>query len=155
MAGPGTAITGPLLSGTKRFADGNGAANVGVAVLSQTATLTQNGTAAVSATFVVPEGSQIIDVLSDTATAWNSGTSDTLSVGTTAGGTQYASGVSVATAGRARPTFTGAQLAAMADVGTNVDVVATVTPSGTAASAGTTNVTLVYAQTVQLTAGEA
>lgn len=155
MAGPGTAITGPLLSGTKRFADGNGAANVGTAVLMQTATLTQNGLNDVSASFVVPQGSKLLDILVDTTTAWNSGTSDTLSVGIAAGGTDYASGVSVAAAGRVRPTFTAAQLAAMEDVGTNVDVVATVTPAGTAATAGTTNVTLVYAQTVQLTAGEA
>lgn len=147
--GPGTLISGPLLSGTKKDADENGAANVGLAVLSQSVTLTQNGTNTVSGEIVLPKDSQIVDIVADTTTAWNSGTSDTLSVGATAGGTDYASGVSVAAAGRVRPTFTAAQLGAMLSIGSNVGVYATVTPAGTAATAGSTSVTVLYVQTVQ------
>lgn len=153
MAGPGTTFTGPVISGDKKYADGNGPANVGLCVLSQVATLTQNGTTAVSHQFVLPYGAQIVDILADTTTAWNSGTSDTLSVGTAAAGTQYASGVSTATTGRVRPTFTAAQLSAMSNIGANTSVYATVTPVGTAATTGSTTVTILYVQTVQLTNG--
>ncbi|HQU24991.1 MAG TPA: hypothetical protein PKX13_12000 [Acidiphilium sp.] len=147
--GPGTKWSGPLISGTKKDADNNGPANTGLAVLSQTATLTQNGANDVSHQFVIPAGSQILDIIEDTTVAWNAGTSAGLTVGLTAGGTDYAISESVETAGRVRPAFTGVQLAAMENVGTNTSVYATVTPVGTAATAGSTTVTLVYIQTVQ------
>lgn len=144
----GTAFDGPVISGNKRYADST-PANTGVALLTQSVTLDQNSTNAVSQTIVVPEQSQLVDILVDTTTAWNSGSSATLSVGTSAGGTQYAGSVDVKTAaGRQRPTFTGAQLLAMNNITTSTSVVVTVTPSG-ATSAGKTIVTLVYAQTTR------
>lgn len=148
MPGPGTAfLGGPVLTGTR--ADQS---DFGVAVLTQRGTLTHNGTTVVSSTFLLPLGSVLVDVLADTTTAWNSGTTDVLSVGTAAAGTQYASGIDVTSAARVRPTFTGAQLLAMQNVVNGGTVVATVTPTGTA-SAGITVVTLEYAQTVQLNVG--
>lgn len=155
MAGPGSTWTGPLQSGPKWNADANGPANVGLAELAQTQTITQNGTATVSAVFVLPAGSQVMDIVADTTTAWNSGTSDTLTAGITQGGTDYAGGVNLKTAGRAVPTYTAAQLAAMANIGNNTTLYATATPVGTAATAGTTVITLKYIQTVQLTSGAA
>lgn len=144
----GTAFDGPVISGNKRYADST-PANTGVALLTQSVTLDQNSTNAVSQTIVVPEQSQLVDILVDTTTAWNSGSSATLSVGTSAAGTQYAGSVDVKTAaGRQRPTFTGAQLLAMNNITTSTSVVVTVTPSG-ATSAGKTIVTLVYAQTTR------
>lgn len=150
MPGPGTYFCGgPVLTGTQQ-----NQSDAGVAILTQAVTLTHNTTNAVSATMTIPQSSAIIDIIADTTTAWNSATSDTLSVGTAAAGTQYAGSVDTKTAaGRTRPTFTGAQLASMANVGSNTSVVATVTPVGSA-TAGVTVVTLVYAQTVQLTGGE-
>lgn len=148
MGFAGTAFDGPVISGNKRYADST-PANTGVALLTQSVTLDQNSTNAVSQTIVVPEQSQLVDILVDTTTAWNSGSSATLSVGTSAGGTQYAGSVDVKTAaGRQRPTFTGAQLLAMNNITTSTSVVVTVTPSG-ATSAGKTIVTLVYAQTTR------
>lgn len=155
MAGPGTHFTGPVLSGPYLYPSGSTPADVGLAVLSQNGTITEQGTKTVSFQFALPYGSQIVDIIVDTTTAWNSGTSDTLTVGKTAGGSDYASSVSVATAGRVRPTFTATQLSNMLDIAGNTAVYATVTPSGTAATAGSTTVTLVYVQTVQLTAGTA
>jgi hypothetical protein len=106
----------------------------------------------VSSTLYIPVGAKLIDILVDTLTAFNSATTAVLSVGITAGGTEYASGVDVKTAGRVRPTFTAAQLAAMSNVTvlgvaapTPAPVVVTVTPTG-ATSAGYVRVTLVYAQ---------
>jgi hypothetical protein len=123
----------------------NATADVGPTVTSQTGTIAANAGNAVDLTFYLPANSRIIDIIVDTTTAWTSATSDTLSVGTASGGTTYASGVDVKTAtGRIRPTFTAAQLLAMADIGTtNLAVVATVTPVGSA-GAGLTRVTIVY-----------
>src|SRR5580765_1621996 len=105
MAGPGTNFGGPVLVGSSP-------ANAGSTLLTQTVTLDNNTTNPVSATMVIPSNSQIIDLIVDTLTAWNSATSDTLTIGTAAAGTQYAGAVDVKTAGRVRPTFSAAQLLA-------------------------------------------
>lgn len=151
-------FSGPVLSGTVRY---NTYKNVGNSVITQTATITQNSTNVVSATFYIPGTSQLIDILVDPIVAFDSVTSAVLSVGTAAAGTQYASGVDVkGSTTRVRPTFTLTQLTNMA--ATAVDstataaatpggnhpistVVATVTPTG-ATTAGQVRVTLIYAQ---------
>lgn len=146
-----TTFSGPVRSGTLKTGETNGP-NIGFTVLQQETSITQNSTNAVSSTLYIPVGSKIVDIIVDVLTAFNSGTSATLTVGTAAAGTQYASGVDAKTAGRVRPTFTAAQLAAMSNVTvlgvaapTTAPVVVTVTPSG-ATSAGYVRVTLVYSQ---------
>lgn len=155
MPGPGTSVVGgPFRSGSVPFTLPGYVQDMGVAQLMQQGTITQAGTATVSITLAVPQNSQIIDILADTTVVWNSGTSDTLSVGTAAAGTQYASGVDTKTStGRVRPTFTAAQLTSMSNVGTVTSVVATVTPVGTVATTGTTILTLLYAQNVDSLGG--
>lgn len=150
MPGPGTSfLGGPVLTGTLPSQ-----ADFGVAQLMQRGTLTQNGTAAVSSTFLLPVGSVILDIVVDNNTVWNSGSADVLSVGTAAAGTTYASGVDVKTSAiRIRPTFSAAQMLALGNVQNNGTVVATITPTGTAATTGLTILTLEYAQTVQSTTG--
>lgn len=155
MAGPGTTFSGPVMSGTKKDADGNGPANVGLCQLIQTGTIVQNGASAVTVSFVLPISAMIHDVVIDTGVAWNAGTSSTFTLGASAGGTDYASGVSTQAVGRLRPTFTAAQLTAMQNITSNTTVYATITPAGTAPTTGTTYVGLEYIQTVQLTAGDA
>lgn len=141
-----TTWSGPLASGDKE-AGISGGPNIGLVVLSQTALLDKNSTTAVSNTFYLPANAQIVDIIVDVLTAFNSATSAVLTVGTAAAGTQYASGVDVKTAaGRIRPTFTAAQLAALDNIGGTTSVVATITPTG-ATSAGQVRVTLVYVQT--------
>ena len=122
------------------FPSANGAGQGGT-VIAQRVTLPQNSTTAVTATMVLPK-CRIVDVLFDTTTAWNSGTTATGTLGTAAAGTQIAGGVDAKTAGRARPAFTAAQLAAMALTG-ETTLHATVTPVG-ATSAGSTTVTVLY-----------
>lgn len=146
-----THFSGPVVAGTKQTGDSPGS-NQGYAVLEQSVSITQNSTNAVSATFYVPSGCRIIDFLVDVLTAFDSATSATLSIGTAAAGTQYASGVNAKTAGRTRPTFTAAQLAKMAGVSivgvadaVGETVVVTVTPVG-ATAAGYLQVTCQYAQ---------
>lgn len=140
-----TTWTGPLASGDKN-AGVTGGPNIGLAVLSQTvlidvgATLVQNGTV------YLPYDSQIVDIIVDVLTQYDSATSATVSVGTSTGNTAYASGVNAKTGIRVRPTFTAAQLAAMDDIGTNGTVVATVTSVGQP-TVGQVRVTYQYVQT--------
>jgi len=124
----------------------------GFVVLMQTSTVTTNADGTASSTSVtIPSGSQIVDILIDqvqdesvgggTATAINA------TVGTAAAGTQYVSATDVIGGGRAALSFTAAQLAAMADVGTNTGVFLTVDPDGTIVTTqGIYRFTVVYAQ---------
>ena len=147
-----THFSGPVVSGTLQQGETDGP-NQGFSVLSQSTSITQNSTTAVSSTLYIPAGSRIVDFNIDVLTAFNSATSATLTIGTAAAGTQYVSGVDVKTAtGRIAPTFTAAQLAAMNGVTvtgtaapTTAPVVVTVTPTG-ATSAGYVVVTIIYAQ---------
>ena len=147
-----THFSGPVVSGTLQQGETNGP-NQGFAVLTQSTSITQNSTTAVSSTLYIPAGSEIIDFNIDVLTAFNSATSATLSIGLTAGGTEYVSGVNVKAATvRTAPTFSAAQLAAMNGVSvlgvaapTTAPVVVTVTPVG-ATSAGYVVVTVLYVQ---------
>ena len=124
----------------------------GFVVLMQTSTVTTNADGTASSTSVViPSGSQIVNIFIDqvqnevvgggTATAINA------TVGTAAAGTQYVSATDVIGGGRAALTFTAAQLAAMADVGSNTSVFLTVDPNGTISTTqGIYRFTVVYAQ---------
>lgn len=124
----------------------------GFVVLMQTSTVTTAAAGtATSTSVVIPEDSQIIDIIIDqvqnevvgagTATAINA------TVGTAAAGTQYVSATDVIGGGRAALTFTAAQLAAMADVGSNTSVFLTVDPDGTIVTTqGIYRLTVVYAQ---------
>ena len=140
-----TLFSGPLASGDKQ-AGATGGPNVGLVLLRQTVLMSFDATLVQNATFNVPVNTQIIDFNVDVGTVFDSATSATLSAGTTSGGTQYLNGVSVKTAGRRPNAYTGAQVAALGNVGTNRQVVATITSVGQP-TAGSVRVTLVYAQT--------
>ena len=140
-----TTWTGPLASGDKN-AGVTGGPNIGLATLSQTVLIDFDATLVQNATVYLPYDSQIVDILVDVLTQYNSATSATVSVGTSTGNTAYASGVNAKTGVRVRPTFTAAQLAAMADIGSNGTVVATVTSVGQP-TAGQVRVTYLYVQT--------
>lgn len=136
-------FSGPIKSGTVRK---GATANLGKAVLQQKGTLAFDTTLVQSLTFYIPENCTIVDIIVDVITAYDSATSATLSVGTAAAGTQYASGVDVkAATGRIRPTFTATQLGNMQATTTNTSVVATVT-SVDQPTAGSTRVTILYVQ---------
>src|ERR1700690_4351124 len=93
MAGPGNTYTGPLISGPIwNPGDLRGPVNTGLAELIQVVTLTQNGASTVTQQFNLPSGSQITGFNIDTMTAWNSGTSDQLTIGLTAGGNDFVGG---------------------------------------------------------------
>lgn len=126
----------------------------GFTVLTQTATLTTvSAGTAVSVTETLPAGSQIIDFFVDTMVTpvAGAGTATTcpITIGTAAAGTQYLSATDAIGGGRIALSFTTAQCAAMADIGNNTSVVATVDPNGTISTTqGVFRITVVYAQKV-------
>ena len=126
----------------------------GFVVLSQTSTVTTNADgSASSVTEVFPASSQIIDIFVDTMVTpvVGGGTATTcpITIGTAAAGTQYLSATNAIAGGRIALSFTTAQCAAMADIGTNTSVVMTVDPNGTISTTqGVFRLTVVYAQKV-------
>jgi len=126
----------------------------GFTVLTQTTTVTTvaAGTAT-SATLTLPASSQIIsffvDMVQDELVGGGTATAIAMTIGTAAAGTQYVSSTDIFAGGRAALTFTAAQLAAMADIGTNQSVVITVDPNGTISTTqAIVRLTVVYAQKV-------
>lgn len=119
------------------------ATGVGTANFSQTALIGFDADLTQEATFVLPAGGQIVDIVVDVLTAYDSATSATLTVGTASAGTQYAGSVNAKTAGRVRPTYSAAQLAAMDDIGSSTTAYATVTSVGQP-TAGSVRVTVIY-----------
>ena len=129
-------------------------ADGGFVVMTQTSTVTTvaAGTA-VSVTETLPAYSQIlqifIDQVVDEVVGGGSATSIAATVGTVAAGTQYISSTNVISGGRVNPTLTTAQLLAMSDIGTNINVVLTIAPNGTISTTqGVYRMTVVYAQKV-------
>lgn len=109
-----------------------------------TATVAYTDTSAVTIG-TLPAGAQIISINIDVTTAFNAGTTNTVTVGKTGSAAAYVTSTSVGSAGRASVATTGVY-SAWANVGTNDVDYATVTfsQSGTAASAGAARVTIVY-----------
>lgn len=137
-----TTFSGPIKAGTIREGANN---NTGSAALVQTGVLTYDATLVQNLTFKLPANAQILDVYADPTTVFNSGTSATLSIGTAGAGTQYAGSLDVKTAGRKRMTLTAAIAESMRTIGTNTNVVFTVTSVGQP-SAGALACTVIYKQ---------
>lgn len=115
--GQGSHWSGPLSSGPNKDAgDPNNPFNQALVQIQRSFIIPLSTTGLVTeVAFFIPPSAQISDIIVDVLTVSNAATSSTLSVGNVSSGTQYASGVDVkSAAGRIRPTFTAAQLAAMA-----------------------------------------
>jgi hypothetical protein len=126
----------------------------GFVVMTQTTTVTTvSAGTAVSASITIPASSQIIeffvDMVQDESVGGGTATTIPVTIGTVAAGTQYLSATNVFAGGRAALSFTAAQLAAMADVGSNQSVVITADPNGTISTTqAIIRLTVVYAQKV-------
>jgi hypothetical protein len=133
-----------LASGTVQ-AGGATPANVGLVAVSQTATITYAADGTTTSLFTIPAGSQILNINIDTTTAFNAGSSNTVSIGKSGAATQFVTATSVTSLGRQSVATTGAY-ANWANVGTSdVTVIATYNQTGTAASTGAARITIVYA----------
>ena len=126
----------------------------GYTVLTQTTTVaTVAAGTATSASVFLPASSQIIsfnvDTVQDEVVGGGTATAIAMTIGTAAAGTQYVSSTDVIGGGRIALTFTAAQLAAMANIGTSQSVFITVDPDGTISTTqGIYRLTVVYAQKV-------
>ena len=103
-----TTFSGPVRSGTVK--DGAGR-NTGLAILAQSydsgdITGATTGNYDVTA-FILPQGSQIVDIVVDQVVAAGTGTT-TISVGTASGGAQLMAAVATTAGGRLRCTATAA-----------------------------------------------
>ena len=86
--------------------------DVGYGLLVKEVSIAAAGGASLDVAVHLPDGAQLVDVLLDTTTAHTSATA-TIAGGTTVGGTDLLSATDIKAAGRVRPTFTAAQLAAL------------------------------------------
>jgi hypothetical protein len=126
----------------------------GFVVMTQTTTVTTAAAGtATSASLTIPASSQIlnffVDSVQDEVVGGGTATAIAMTIGTAAAGTQYVSSTDVFAGGRATLAFTAAQLAAMADVGTNQSVFITVDPNGTISTTQAIyRLTVTYAQKV-------
>ena len=108
-----------------------------------TTTIAYTDTAAVSIG-TLPANCQIVDINIDVTTAFNAGTTNTVTVGKTGTAAAYVTSTSVGSAGRASVATTGVY-SAWANTGTTeLDATVTFSQTGTAASAGAARVTIVY-----------
>lgn len=110
-------------------------------------TLQAATTTNVDATITLPKNSQIIAIYADSTVAWTATGAVTLTAGITAGGTEYITSVDLKTVTRGNPTLTAAQLLAMNNIGTNQSLVLRANSASGANATGTTNVTVLIAQT--------
>lgn len=117
--------------------------NFGEHVLKQTAVIDFDADLVQSHEFKIPAGSQIVDLFFDTLVVYNSATSATVAFGDALSGTEYGGSMNAKVAGRLRPTYTAAILAAMDDVGAETSVFVTVTSVGQP-SAGSGRATILY-----------
>ena len=108
-----------------------------------TTTIAYTDTAAVSIG-TLPANCQIVDINIDVTTAFNAGTTNTVTVGKTGSAAAYVASTSVGSAGRASVASTGVY-SAWANTGTSdLDATVTFSQTGTAATAGAARVTIVY-----------
>lgn len=122
--------------------------NVGYAVFSQTTVLNFTleagaGSDDVDGSITIPVGAQIHSINVDTLTAWDSVTSASLTIGTTAGGAEFYDATDVKSAGREATALSAADLALWDDVGSTNTLNIRVAQVGDT-TAGQVRVTVLY-----------
>ena len=163
--GPGSLFSGPLLAGNVHNSDGTGnlagvggsqgTANIGYAVMGQSAVITQatnGGSAGVfsAAQLVIPAQSQILRITLMVTTAW-SGASATLGIGNTVSATAYTAAGAGSAATRGPIVFSPGTNATAIGNWDNVgisDVEIVITSTNTGNGVGT--LTVEYLQSVNL-----
>ena len=92
----------------------------------------------------VPAGAQIVNIHIDTTTAFNAGTTNTMTVGTSGSAAAYVATTAVGPLGRASVATTGVYSAWPTVGASDVTVTANYSQTGTAATTGAATVTIVY-----------
>lgn len=135
-------FSGPVRAGTVRYTTGTTVGsidNTGLVVLAQSAALSLT----TSTPFVLPAGSQIVNIFIDVTTTFTSGA--TLAVGNSTTAAAYVTAITTPAVGRQALTLTAAQITALNNVGTT-DMQVLVTMAGTTAVAGAGYITIEYIQ---------
>lgn len=140
-------FSGPIRSGTVRYGDGR---NTGLVVLAQSYDTGDMTGLEVgnddSVAFIIPAGSQIVDITVDQTVAATAGTT-TISVGTASGGAQLMAGVATTAGGRFRGTATAAtQLAWQTSTTADTTVYVRIAVGTATLTAGQAIVTVSYVQ---------
>jgi hypothetical protein len=121
----------------------NQVTNIGGVLSAITTTVAYTNSSAVTIG-TIPANSQIVDINIDVTTAFDAGTTNTMTVGKTGSANAFVTATSVDSAGRASVASTGTY-SAWADTGSSeVTATATFAQTGTAATAGAARVTIVY-----------
>lgn len=125
------------------MATNNAVTNIAGMLSAITTTVAFSNTSAVSIG-TLPANAQIIDINIDVTTAFDAGTTNTVTVGKTGSAAAFVTATDVGTAGRESVATTGVY-SAWATVGTSdIDATVTFAQTGTAATAGAARVTIVY-----------
>lgn len=121
----------------------NQVTNIAGVISAVTTTLAYTDSSAVTIA-TIPANSQIVSINIDTTTAFNAGTTNTVTVGKTGSAAAFVASTSVTSLGRQSIATTGVY-SAWADTGSS-DISATITYSqtGTAATTGALRVTIAY-----------
>ena len=139
---------GPWLLGTVKNTTGTTVGtirNTGTTVVSQTNTLTFANTTAKNL-FVIPAGSQILEVIIDIVTPFNSSGTDLIDVGTTADNAYYVNDATASAAGHFVATLVSTSIAGILNVGTvDKQITGKYVQSVADATAGLAQITVVYA----------
>jgi len=143
-------FSGPVRSGTVRYGTVAQGRNTGIIALTQSYdTGDLNGTAISNvdgARFVVPQGSQILNIFVDQVVA-AAGGATAVSVGTTSGGAELMAAVTTTAGGRFQGTATATtQLAWQTSTTADTTIYVRVAVTGGTLSAGRAIVSVIYAQ---------
>ena len=144
-----TYIGSTLRTGTDALSD---TTDGGYVVVSQSIVVPSLSSGAANTSSVsLPANSQIIEIYADKVVDWvvggGSATALNVSVGSTSGGVQYMPSTDMASVARTAGTLVVADVAAMANIGTNTAVYCTVDPNGTVSTTqAQIRFTIVYAQ---------
>jgi len=121
----------------------NQVTNIGGVLSAITTTVAYTNASAVTIG-TIPANSQIVDINIDVTTAFDAGTTNTVTVGKTGSAAAFVAATDVSSAGRESVATTGVY-SAWADTGSSdVSATATFAQTGTAATAGAARVTIVY-----------
>ena len=125
------------------MATNNAVTNIAGVLSAITTTIAFSNATAVSIG-TIPANAQIVDINIDTTTAFNAGTTNTVTVGKTGSAAAFVTATDVGTVGRESVATTGVY-SAWATVGTSdIDATVTFAQTGTAATTGAARVTIVY-----------
>ena len=139
-----TTFSGPVQAGTIRE---GASANLGGAVLTQTATFTFADTGTTATSIILPANSQIIDMHVDMFTAFDSATSDAMEIGDGSDPDIYGDIINLQQTGRLITSVDGTQIAAIDAIGTSdVTINITINSVGGGLSAGSGRLTVLYRQ---------